>query len=62
MKHYSYSVKDVLVEYFGENTLAGMRMKPQIPLGPEHSKHLVPLSWQYADEQIMHLFYTVYII
>ena len=56
MKHYSYSVKDVLVEYFGEDTLAGMRMKPQIPLGPEHSKHLIPLSWQYADEQIMHLF------
>lgn len=56
MKHYSYSVIDTLREYFGANTLAAMRKKSQTSLGPEHSKHLIPLSWQYADEQIMHLF------
>ena len=56
MKYYSYSVIDTLREYFGADTLAAMRKKSQTSLGPEHSKHLIPLSWQYADEQIMHLF------
>lgn len=56
MKHYAYSVKDVLTEYFGADTLAAMRKESQTSLGPEHSKHLIPLSWQYADAQIMHLF------
>jgi hypothetical protein len=56
MKYYSYSVKDILTEYFGADPLAVMRKKSQTSLGPEHSKHLIPLSWQYADEQIMHLF------
>ena len=49
MKYYSYSVKDVLTEYFGKDPLTTMRKKPQTSLGPEHSKHLIPLSWQYAD-------------
>jgi len=56
MKHYSYSVKDILTEYFGTDPITAMRKKPQTSLGPKHSKHLIPLSWQYADEQIMHLF------
>ena len=56
MKYYSYSVKDILTEYFGADPLAVMRKKSQTSLGPEDSKHLIPLSWQYADEQIMHLF------
>ena len=56
MRYYSYSVKDILTEYFGADPLAVMRKKSQTSLGPEHSKHLIPLSWQYADEQIMHLF------
>lgn len=56
MKYYSYSVKKVLTEYFGADPLAVMRNKPQTSLGPEHRKHLIPLSWQYADEQILHLF------
>ena len=56
MKYYSYSVIDTLSEYFGADPLAAMRKKSQTSLGPEHSKHLIPLSWQYADEQIMHLF------
>ena len=56
MKYYDYSVKDILTGYFGTNVLAAMRKKSQTSLGPEHSKHLIPLSWQYADEQIMHLF------
>ncbi len=56
MKYYAYSVKEILSEYFGADTLAAMRKKSQTSLGPEHSKHLIPLSWQYADEQILHLF------
>ena len=56
MKYYSYSVKGILTEYFGTDPLTAMRKKPQTSLGPEHSKHLIPLSWQYADEQIMHFF------
>ncbi len=56
MKYYSYSVKDVLTEYFGADPLTAMRKKSQTSLGPEHYKHLIPLSWQYADGQVMHLF------
>ena len=56
MHYYDYSVKDVLAEYFGTDSLSAMRNSHKSGMGPDDRKDIVPLSWQYADEQTVGLF------
>lgn len=56
MKYYSYSVKKILTECFGEDPLAGMRSRCGGVFGEEDRRNLLPLSWQYADGQTLQLF------
>lgn len=53
MKQYGYSVKEVLVEAFGEEALKAMRREK-----PERSKEewTVAQKWQHADREILGLF------
>ncbi len=54
MKFYNYSVKNLLKSYFGENTVFEMR-KPHdsVYKRDEDEKHILELSWQYADERVV---------
>ena len=59
MKYYSYSVKDTLVSYFGEDAVQNMR---HLKSGEEiihnkerYSKH-IPMCWRGADREILFLF------
>lgn len=56
MKHYDYSVKDVLNNYFGENVLVNMRQKVWGHGEPKTDETLNPLLWKYADEHALDLF------
>lgn len=55
MKYYSYSVKDKLIAYFGEeNTIAAMRHIKRNE--DRHAKDWIPLAWQYADQESLGYF------
>lgn len=56
MAYYTYSVKKTLAEYFGADTLSAMRKTHGAVFGPAERQHILPLSWQYADEQTVNLF------
>ena len=51
MKYYNYSVKDMLASHFGENTIFEMRKPHDSMFGSEAEKNLLPLMWQFADQQ-----------
>lgn len=57
MSFYNYSVKKLLSDYFGDNAIEEMR-KPHESVfkDDESQKHILELSWQYADEQAIILF------
>ena len=57
MSFYKYSVKKLLSDYFGENTIAEMRKPHKSVFKDDASEqHILELSWQYADEQVIGLF------
>ncbi|MGN1122318.1 MAG: WG repeat-containing protein [Eubacteriales bacterium] len=57
MSFYNYSVKKLLSDYFGENAIEEMRKPHESVYQDEESpKHILELSWQYADEQALDLF------
>ncbi|MBQ9882337.1 MAG: hypothetical protein IJM42_07010, partial [Synergistes sp.] len=56
MGFYDYSVKEILKEYFGENTVFEMRKPYRSSYEASDSKHLLPLLWRYADERTLLLF------
>lgn len=51
MKRYDYSVKNVLNEYFGNNTIFEMRKPHKDYFESEQRENIIPLLWQYADER-----------
>lgn len=51
MKHYDYSVKNVLTEYFGNNTIFEMRKPHKDSFESEQHGNIIPLLWQYADKR-----------
>ena len=55
MKFYNYSVKDMLVSNFGENTIFEMRKPHESVFKNGEDSNLLPLLWQYADEQAVGL-------
>ena len=57
MKFYNYSVRDLLRLYFGEDTVFEMR-KPHDSVHKlkDDEKHILELSWQYADECVINHF------
>ncbi|MEA5143534.1 MAG: WG repeat-containing protein [Oscillibacter sp.] len=56
MAFYPYSVKEVLTGHFGSDTSFEMRKPHDAILGAAEWQHMLPLSWQYADEQTIGLF------
>ncbi len=55
MTYYNYSVKKTLASYFGGNTLFEMRKPHESIFKNGEDKNLLPLLWQYADEQAVNL-------
>lgn len=56
MKHYSYSVKETLTEYFGSDIIFSMcRPHEAVRKNSADQEHLLELCWQYADEQAIGL-------
>ncbi len=55
MKYYNYSVKQMLASYFGDNTVFELRKPHESVFKNEEDKNLLPLLWQYADEQAVGL-------
>ena len=56
LRYYEYSVKDILTEYFGTDPVSAMRKHHKSWLEPKDRENILPLSWQYADEQTINLF------
>lgn len=54
MKFYDYSVKKTLIEYFGKDTIISMRKPHESSFSDAESSNMIPLCWQYADEQALH--------
>lgn len=55
MAFYSYSVKETLRSFFGESIIDSMRKPHDTWFTLEDEKNLIPLLWQYADEQAVDL-------
>ena len=55
MKYYNYSVKEMLASNFGDNTVFEMRKPHKSVFENGEDKNLLPLLWQYADEQAVDL-------
>lgn len=53
MRYYPYSVKDELMNYFGDNPVDAMRKPNDTRLGAEERKNLTPLAWQEDAQVIM---------
>ncbi len=51
MSFYTYSVKELLENYFGENTITAMRKSYQSIYREGTSSDIIPSAWQYADEE-----------
>lgn len=56
MKYYPYYVKAILTEHFGANPLLAMRRPHSVSFDEPDRKNLIPLSWQYADNETLSLF------
>lgn len=56
MKYYDYSVKDILTAHFGKDTVFEMRKPHNDIYNYDENKNLLPLLWQYADEQAISCF------
>lgn len=55
MKFYTYSVKEVLVNYFGENIVENM-LKPTYRMKYDECKdYLIELRWKFANEEFLKL-------
>lgn len=56
-RYYTYSVKQLLIDYFGEAAVFSMRKPHECTHeSKKKEKHVLPLAWQFADEQAVGLF------
>ena len=54
-KHYSYSVKDELTNYFSGDTISEMRISDTD--GPKNNqKNILPMAWAFADSKLYLIF------
>ena len=62
MKHYNYSVKDVLTSYYGCDPITEMQRHESSWYTAEQKEYLVPLLWKYAHERALRCFSDEYFL